>query len=415
MANPYDNKSIEEIKTLIINGLQQKFNNTLKLLPKAFIKTLAVVLAGVFIVLYKQIGWFFLQLFPNYAYWGEVNVLGKKIRPLLEWGNLMGVGYPFFGSQWEGEISVQVTQIGKFLDSGVQLKAPINNKIYLVKDTTLLTDETCLIPVICTTNGTAGNLETGDLLQFPGSLAMVKKNATVAKIKKLAKDDETESEYRKRVNQRFRTPPMGGALSDYRQWANEVNGVWNSYPQKDINTPAGVLIWVAGLPGQFENRIPDRELLIKVGDSCTYDPVTNKATRKPVAAIIDPGFDGTYTNIMPISVVFFSVNIYGLKGIEVDDFFDLCKAALNDYFLSREPYIRGLSDDNNKTNVISKNSISSVVYQAAVAVKAEFDRVELLYSGEEILNHTLVVGQLAEMENLQIFEGLDIDLLEDEI
>jgi len=326
----------------------------------------------------------------------------------------MGVGLPHNGTQWEGEIEVQVTQIGRFLDSGTQLKSPLNNQIYLVKETTLLTDETGIIQIICASNGTAGNLDAGDPLQFLGSLSMVRKNAVVLNVKKVAKDDELENEYRQRVSQRFRTPPMGGALSDYRQWANEVIGVWNSYPQKDINTPAGVLIWVAGIPELYKNRIPDKELLIKVGDSCTYDPITQKATRKPVVAIIDPKYDGTYNNIMPITVVFFSVNIYGLRGIEVDDFFDLCKDALNNYFLMREPYIRGLSDDNNKTNIISKNSISSVVYQAAVAVKAEFDRVELLYSGEEILSYNLIVGQLAEMETLQIFEELDIDLLGEE-
>jgi hypothetical protein len=407
---PYDNKTIQEIKLVIQNNLTDSFNENFPILPKGLVKVLSAVIAGVFIILFKQIGWLFLQLFPEYAYWGEVNILGKKIRPLLELGNLIGVGYPLIGTQWEGEITVQVTQIGKFLDGGVQLKSSLNNKIYLVKETILLNEDNKLIPVICSSNGIAGNLEPGDPIQFPGSLSMVKKNAIVTNVKQVARDDEIENEYRKRVSQRFRTPPMGGALSDYRQWSNEVSGVWNSYPQKDFATPAGVLIWVAGIPSQFKNRIPDDELLRKVGDSCTYDPITKKATRKPVAAIIDPSFNGTYKNVMPIMVILFKVIVYGLEGVEVDDFYDLCKAALNDYFLSREPYIRGLSDDNNKTNVISKNSISSVVYQAAAAVKAEFDRVELIYNNESVLSYMLIVGQLAEMETLQIFEGLDSDI-----
>jgi hypothetical protein len=326
----------------------------------------------------------------------------------------MGVGYPNTGTCWEGEINVQVTQIGKFLEGGVQLKSPLNNKIYLVKETFLLTQENSLIPVICSSNGTAGNLEPGDPIQFPGSLSMVKKSAVVATVWQVAKDDEAEAEYRKRVSQRFRTPPMGGALSDYRQWANEVSGVWNSYPQKDLTTPAGVKIWVAGIPEQFQYRIPDAELLKRVGDSCTYNPVTGKATRKPITAIIDPKLDGSYTNIMPVGVIFFKVKVYGLEGVEIEDFYDLCKAALDDYFLSREPYIRGLSDDNNKTNVISKNSISSVVYQAAAAVKAEFDRVELIFNNEPILTYSLIVGYLAELEDLKILKELyDYELPEE--
>jgi hypothetical protein len=411
---PYDNKTILEIKQIIQDNLTFSFNENLRILPKSLVKILSAVIAGVFIILFKQIGWLFLQLFPETAYWGEVNILGAKVRPLLELGNLMGVGYPLIGTRWEGEISVQVTQIGKFLEGGIQLKSPLNNKIYLVKSTYLLTGDTALIPVICSSNGTAGNLEPGDPVQFPGSLSMVKKSAVVAAVWQAAKDDETEAEYRKRVSQRFRNPPMGGALIDYRQWANEVNGVWNSYPQKDLITPAGVLIWVAGVPEKYQYRIPDAELLKRVGDSCTYNPLTGKATRKPIAAIIDPKFDGSYKNIMPISVMLFKVKIYGLGGVEVEDFYDLCKAALEDYFLSREPYIRGLSDDNNKTNVISKNSISSVVYQAAVAVKAEFDRVELIFNNEPILTYSLKVGYLAELKDLKILKELyDYELPEE--
>jgi hypothetical protein len=71
--------------------------------------------------------------------------------------------------------------------------------------------------------------------------------------------------------------------------------------------------------------------------------------------------------------------------------------------MSREPYIRGLSDDNNKTNLVSRNSILSIVNQTVVLLKAEFSNVELLLNGEPTQGYNLVVGLLAEMSDLAIY------------
>jgi hypothetical protein len=402
MAAPFENQTIEEIRDLLYNAFQEKFNKTFRILPKSFIRAISIVFSGVYITLYKIIGWFFLQIFPDTAYWGYVTVLGFSIRPLIKWGVLMGVGEPLSGSSWRGTGSVSVLHIGSVLVAGTQLKGDITGKLYLTEESVELNDETALLPLICSENGTGGNLDSGDTLSFVSPLGIVERNVTITKTEEYARDDETEDQYRARVVQRFKAPPMGGALADYRIWANEVSGVWNSYPQKDLATPTGVLIWVAGKPDLFPHRIPDSNLLRKVGDYCTYDPVTGKATRKPVAATIDPACNGSYYNIYPISVMFFGVEVFGLTGIDVDDFYDPCKEALDNYFLSREPYIRGLSDDNNKTNIVSRNSILSVVNQTAVSLKAEFSDVHLIMNGLPIPGYDLVVGQLTEMETLTI-------------
>jgi hypothetical protein len=73
--------------------------------------------------------------------------------------------------------------------------------------------------------------------------------------------------------------------------------------------------------------------------------------------------------------------------------------------MGREPYIRGLSDDNHKANVVSKNSISSVVDQTAVSLKAEFDSVSLRHNGVIIASDTLGMGELCEMNALYVNGG----------
>jgi uncharacterized phage protein gp47/JayE len=398
----FENKTIGEIRDFIINSIQSKFNTAFRMLPKSFIRTIATVFSGVYIVLYKQIGWVFLQLFPETAHWDDVNILGSRVRPLVMWGKLIGVDEPKTGTQWRGGITVSVTTEDGTLVAGTPLKSDITGKLYITEDSVPLDAETVNVPIICAESGTAGSLEAGDILSFANPLGNVQKTAAVSAVTEYPRDDETEPEYRARVASRFRNPPLGGALSDYRRWASDVNGVLNTYPYKDINSASGVLIYVAGVPSLFPDRVPSAALLRSVGDACTYDPETGKASRKPVTAVIDPKADGTYENVRPVSIVGFNVYITGVAGVPVGDFAEAARPAIENYFLGREPYIRGLSDDNNVTKIVSRNNVSSVADQAAISVKAEFDSLTMQLGTGVLSVYTLGQGELAKLDNLYI-------------
>jgi uncharacterized phage protein gp47/JayE len=392
----FENKTIEEIRDLIINAIKSKFNLIFRLLPKAFLFAFATVLAGVFIVCYKQIAWVFLQLFPGSAYWRTVYVLGIPIRPLIKWGVLIGVGEPRTGTQWKGTITVNVLASGALI-AGTQLKSDITGLLYITESSVPLQGQTVTVPTICADIGSAGNLEAGDTLSFASPLGNVQKTASVAGVTAYARDDEGETEYRARVERRFRSPPLGGSLSDYQIWASDVSGVLSAYPYKDPNSAAGVLVFVAGVPSQFPRRIPTADLLHQVGEVCTYDPDTGRQSRKPLTAVLDPAADGSYDNIRPVSIKGYIVRIYGMTGVPVSDFANAVRPAIENYFLGREPYIRGLSDDNNKLNVISKNNITSVVDQTSLSLKAEFESVRLVIENTEISSDVLGMGELAEL------------------
>jgi uncharacterized phage protein gp47/JayE len=402
MAIPYDNKSIEEIKTLIISGLQHEFNNRLRILPKSFVKILSSVFAGVFVILYKKIGWLFLQIFPETAYWNEINILGVRVRPLVKWGVIIGIGEPRRGTQWKGNIKVTVTRLNTFLDGGTQLKSSITGKIYLVDETKTLENDIENVVVVCAESGTIGNLETGEILDFVNPLGNVAKEAIVDSVIKDAIEGELEVDYRFRVVSRWRMQPQGGALADYRIWGMEAAGVLNIYPYKDVNSPSGVFIYVSGLPALYPDRIPSAALLIEVGKSCTYSPETGKATRKPLTAVIDPIGDESYLNVRPVSIIVFDVYIEGLSGISALDFSQSVKTPIMEYFLGREPYNRGLSDDNNRTDQVTKNNVSSVIDQVAISQKSEFNDVVMRKSGIVTPSYNLGMGELCKLGKLFI-------------
>ena len=220
----FENKSVEEIRDLILNSMKSKFNLVFRLLSKSFLFVLATILGGIFVICYKQIGWFFLQLFPEHAYWKTVHVLGLPIRPLVKWGILIGVGEPRQGTQWKGEINISTIGYDTSLIAGTQLKSDLTGSVYLTEKSITLENENEVVPVICTDVGNTGNLENGDILKFVSPLGNVQKEAKVLRVTVYGRDNESESEYRTRVVNRFRNPPLGGALADYRQWASDEIG-----------------------------------------------------------------------------------------------------------------------------------------------------------------------------------------------
>ena len=398
----YKNKTIEEVQQLLIRSFGHKFNTQLRILPKSFIKILCKVFAGVFIVVYKLVGWYFLQMFPETADWKEVTILGVRLRPLVKLGVLFGVGEPLAGVQWRGIITIDVLTQGSVLYSGTQLKSNVTGKLYIVEETKTLLQQKETVSVVCTEIGTAGNLEQNDTLNFVNPYGFIKTEAVVSDVARVGLDNELESSYRNRVINRFRLQPQGGALADYRIWASEVPGVLNVYPYNDKEQPGGVLLYVSGISDVYADRIPDKGLLKKVGEACTYDPETGRATRKPLTAMLDPKNDGSYSNVKPVSVAVFDVVITGVSGIAPADFAQVVKPSLQNYFLDRDLYIRGLSDDNNRTNVISKNHVITVVNQIAVSVKAIFETAEIRKDGKVAPLYTLDNGELARLGALAI-------------
>jgi uncharacterized phage protein gp47/JayE len=67
----FENRTVAEIKELLIASFQQEFNGVLRIFPRSFIKIFATVIAALFIVLYKMIGWVFCNYTPK-------RLIGKK-------------------------------------------------------------------------------------------------------------------------------------------------------------------------------------------------------------------------------------------------------------------------------------------------------------------------------------------------
>lgn len=398
----FENKTVDSVYTLLIESFQEKFNSEFRLLPKSFIVVLSKVLAGIFVIPYKLCGWFYLQLFADTASYEYVTILGHELRPLVMLGNLYGVGEPISGNAWEGTITVTAVTTGKTITQGTQLKSDVTGLVYCVSENTSVDDDEVSVPIYCTVRGTDGDLDDGDSIKFVSPLGFVQQEAVVESTTTAGTDDETEAHYRSRVREGYGAQPQGGALADYRAWANSVSGVLQSYIYNDSESAAGVLIYVAGTTDVYADRVPDSSLLVAVGEACTYDPDTGEANRKPMGAVLDPDGDETYANVMAVSIVTVDVYITDMSGAETADFGSAAKSELETFFLNREPYIRGLTDETARTDGITKNGVISVVNGVAVALQATFGSATMQIDSEEVTSYSLGQGELAALGTLYI-------------
>lgn len=356
-----------DINDSIISQLQTTLSQTIPLLPKSFLRVLAKVLAGVFMMLYKYCGYIFLQIFVATAQNKDTVVNGIIVNPLVFWGRLVGVGDPIAATQAELIITITVeNQVGS-LPSGSQLVNADNGVTYITIGSVPLDAATKQATIRAVSDqtggggaGAIGNLEPGDVVSFANPLPNVARDATVDSQSVTGADAEGTETYRQRVIDRFQKRPQGGAYADYEIWGEEVAGIANIYPY--TGDPGEVDVYVES--ATEVDGIPTGAQLTAVADAIELDDA-GLASRRPANAFV---------NVLPITRTGFDTVIDGLvvdnqAQVEAD-----IEAALIEYYLAAEPYIYGLSVPPRKDR-ITRSALTGLVEDIVTAADGIFTSV----------------------------------------
>ena len=385
----------KEISDNIVAQISASLNQTIPLLPKAFIRVLAKALAGVFILLYKYGGFMFLQMFVSAASTKETTVNGRILTPLTEWGRLIGVGDPTSATQAELTVEITVENQTGTLGSGAQLTSTAG-VTYITIGSIILDAPTKEIPVRAVADqaggggaGTIGNLDPGAILSFANPLANVARDTVVITQTVTGANAEDVEVYRQRVIDRFQKRPQGGAYADYEQWGEEVAGIVNCYPYTSLN-PGQVDIYVEATPASSGNAngIPTVAQLQAVLDSINFDQ-SGLATRRPANAL---------ANTYAITRTGFDVRVLGLVADDLAQVRDDIDVALAEFFLSRAPYIVGLTIPPRQDR-ITKASVSGVVDDVVSASGGVFTNAFIYLEGTTALVdiYTLGIGEKSKL------------------
>jgi len=320
----------KEIKDQIVNDIESKINQTVPLLPKAFIRIFAAALAGVFTLTYKFGLWIYNQIFPQTADDQALNYLGERINVIRK-------------SATQAILEAEDTGTnGTLIPAGTQYISS-NQVVYITQSDVTITGGIAVLSLLSLRSGEIGNLANGSTLNIVSPIANVDGIATVTDILTEGEDEENTEDYRDRVMERYQRRPQGGALVDYVIWAKEVAGITRAfafrvspgfvsvYPIED-NNPSG--------------RIPSQAKLDEVQDYIT-DP-----TRKPLQATI---FTVAMTEVL------FIIEISNLAP-DTQEIRDAIDTNIEEFLFTRQP--RQFIDEEDPKDIISESLLISIAIQS---------------------------------------------------
>jgi len=360
-------------------------------------RVLAKALAGVFILLYKYGAFMFLQMFVSSASAVQTTVNGKTLTPLIEWGRLIGVGDPVPATSAELLIDITVDVQTGVLPSGSQLINSDNGVTYLTVAAVALTSPTVQATILAVSDqaggngaGVIGNLEAGAVVSFANPLANVSRNAPVVSQVVTGANAESTAAYRQRIIDRFQKKPQGGAYADYEQWGEEVSGILNVYPYTS-DCPGQVDVYVEATEASSgsPDGIPTNAQLEAVLASIELDE-NGLASRRPATAL---------ANAFPISRVGFDVRVTGLLVDNLAQVQTDISTAVEEYFLSREPFIVGLSIAPRRDRVTA-SAVGGVVDDIVSAAGGIFSAATVSLNTIGLDVYSLGIGEKAKADSV---------------
>lgn len=342
--------TVKDVRNRIVTDLEQAFNQTTPLLPKAFNRALAGSIAGLHVLRYRAILWVYKQIFPDRA--------DEEALVLL--GSLVGLTR---GRPIAAVLAVNVSGTdGTTVTEGIRFTAA-NGITYEVTDGATVTGGSAACKVTALTKGEDGNLANADTMTITAPVVGLTGTATVTGTETSGANQEPLATFRRRVVARYRKRLIGGSPADYELWGLETpNFVWISAVGHPTD-PLTVVVY-----GRVDNQtdgIATSDQLTELESYLTSDPATGEANRKPTTDNLD---------VRAITRAIFNVEI------DIQDATEQLKtsitSAISDFIESREPFNEGTSDT--RSDSVNQSEISAIAVGLAQPAGATVLRTDLI-------------------------------------
>jgi uncharacterized phage protein gp47/JayE len=245
--------------------------------------------------------------------------------------------------------------------------------------------------------GVIGNLNNGDTLSIDTPVAGAETVATVTATTTTGADAEETEAYRLRVLDVIRAPGGGGNAADYRNWSQEVSGVFRAYPYAGdaagSGSPPERTVYIEATTTIDPDGIPTTALLDDVRDNITTDPDTG-LSRQPLGLTDDTLY------VEAITRTSFYVRI---TGLQVDILIEAAvkteiETQLTAYFRSLRPFIDGVDAVIDRNDLITDLTVSDVVQDVLKANGGSAQSVSFdIISGGTIPEYQLGQGETAKL------------------
>lgn len=374
--------TLDELYTAILSNLESQFDATIQPEGKAELRAQAAVQAA---TLKEQ----YLTIAQNQK---NIWVDTCDEETLIRFGLVKINRQPFAAIAGQYDITVTGTT-GTIIPAQVIAKSDDDSLnpgiLYILDSDYTMPGATGTITVRSLTLGIESKLNIGDTLTFTAPLATINPGSTVTSevIQPLAA--ETLDAYRTIVINAFRLEAQGGAATDYRIWAADVQGVFQVYPYAKSGAPCEINLFIEANPADSiptGSGIPTQVTIDEVEAVVNFDPDTslsqNERGRRPLQVVVH------YLPITPLPVV---ITITGFQGLTPAKQTTLL-AAFQDSVSAVRPFVSAADSTDTKNDIIDTNKLNNVIYTAIPG--SVYGPVTFTVSGTPYSTYTFTGGDI---------------------
>jgi uncharacterized phage protein gp47/JayE len=370
-----------------LSNLESALNQESPLNDKAFLRVLAALEAGNFTQLNRYAANLVLQNFVLTATGEDLDRLGRAF------GASLGIDLTRKPAT-AAELSFTVScTSGATLPAGTTFISDSTRIVFYSKAAVTQSGATLEVSFtgVSRTLGDAGNLAIGDTATVEVISSLYGTLATVTGSVVTGTEQETDDEYRVRIQDAIRSSGGGGDAYDYRLWAQETPGVVRAFPYSA--KPIGMSPWYPG----------DRTVYIEASSTIDPDGIAPTSLLDSARAYINndpitgrsrPPLGLTDSTLWVESIVRNPVYVE-IRGLSVDaslisEAKALISTNLDLYLRVIEPYVEGIDSPLIRNDTITNLSISDIVQDALSQFAGTADSIGFgLTFGTFILSYQL--------------------------
>ncbi|MEJ2043690.1 MAG: baseplate J/gp47 family protein [Reinekea sp.] len=269
---------------------------------------------------------------------------------------------------------------GTTIPANINFVGDDNSLLYYTNTSVIAAAGVATLTLTCRTPGAVGNLSPAQTLTISSQISGAEQIATITAVSTTGADAEAKETYRQRLLDVVRAPGGGANSADYRNWAQEEEGIVRAYPYSGNPT------YLGGGGGSINP--PDRTVYCECDTSIESDGITPAGllTTTKATIIADPdtglhreplGLTSDTLYVVAISRTTFYVQIISatfISGTTAQVKSDI-NDALTAYFLSLEPFISGLDVDEERNDLITIPSVTKIIQQILAANSASAEGV----------------------------------------
>lgn len=381
--------TIAQLRAQIQADIEAAYGSNIPPFGKNFIRVLSAVKAAKLWLIYKYIGSVQKNSFPDLA---DPEETGGTLQ---RWGRIKLNRNPF--TAVAGQYIVNVTgDIGSVVKAKTVFKSNSDSsspgKLFILDNEFILESVQDQMTLRALEPGVDSRLDVYDQLTSTIPIDDVNKTVTVASEFVTPLAAETIEEYRLRTVTSFRTEPQGGAGTDYREWAADVQGVRQVYPYAKSGFPGEVIVYIEAtrINSTDGKGTPSSGMIDQVEEAINFDPDTTVTSRgrRPIQVVIDP---------QPVTIKSITIQIYGYENL-TDTLRDQNEEALDELIDQIRPFIASAQPLDEKNDIINTNKIISTLLQ--VNPGAIFGQIVLRVDGVEVTTQTFINGNIPFLDSV---------------